>query len=73
MKKYVYLTLIFILSSCSKELKTGEQIGQESRWQGFEIIVIDSCEYINQFEGGNSGYRFTHKGNCKFCVERSKK
>lgn len=41
--------------------------------RNYQTIVIDSCEYINRYEGGHAGYRFTHKGNCKFCAERSKK
>lgn len=36
-----------------------------------EIVVIDSCEYI-KINGGNATWG-SHKGNCKFCAERSKK
>jgi len=36
-----------------------------------KIFVIDSCEYI-KIEGGNATWG-SHKGNCKFCTERSKK
>lgn len=39
----------------------------------FKIIVVDSCEYIYSYEGVDEGALFTHKGNCKFCAERSKK
>jgi hypothetical protein len=38
---------------------------------GVKIFVIDSCEYI-KIEGGNATWG-SHKGNCKFCAERSKK
>jgi len=38
---------------------------------GDKIFVIDSCEYI-KIEGGNATWG-SHKGNCKFCAERSKK
>lgn len=38
---------------------------------GVKIFVIDSCEYI-KIEAGNATWG-SHKGNCKFCVERSKK
>ena len=31
---------------------------------GYSMIVIDSCEYIESFN------RLVHKGNCRFCVER---
>jgi hypothetical protein len=36
-----------------------------------QIVVIDSCEYI-KINGGNATWG-SHKGNCKFCAERSKK
>ena len=43
----------------------------------FEIVTIDACEYI-VFDrwhggGGNNSGGLTHKGNCKYCAERSKK
>lgn len=38
----------------------------------FEIYVIDSCEYIGNISG-TSGDMITHKGNCKFCLNRNKK
>lgn len=37
-----------------------------------QIYIIDSCEYLGHIYGGN-GDMITHKGNCKFCAERSKK
>lgn len=68
------MLIAFIFCGCGTEpqIKTEEQIKQENNWGGFEVIVVDSCEYLNQFDGPHSGYRFTHKGNCKFCTERSK-
>lgn len=37
----------------------------------FTVVEIDSCEYLT---GQYDRSRFvTHKGNCKFCAERSKK
>lgn len=36
-----------------------------------QIVIIDSCEYI-KINGGNATWG-SHKGNCKFCAERSKK
>ena len=35
------------------------------------VVEVDSCEYLL----GNWGYAtvLTHKGNCKFCLERNKK
>jgi hypothetical protein len=37
-----------------------------------EVVVIDSCEYI-QYKSGNGYRHITHKGNCKFCAERNRK
>ena len=39
----------------------------------FHTIIVDSCEYIFKYCGYQRGYAFSHKGNCKFCSERSKK
>lgn len=36
----------------------------------FEIMEIDSCEYVVKYYDMN--YFFSHKGNCKYCAERSK-
>lgn len=37
-----------------------------------KIYVIDSCEYLGKLRRYQSDI-LTHKGNCKFCAERSKK
>lgn len=28
------------------------------------VIIIDSCEYLYGYVGGNGGYVLCHKGNC---------
>jgi hypothetical protein len=40
---------------------------------GRQIIVIDSCEYIQYNCGGGTTrvYSLTHKGNCKYCTQRN--
>jgi len=40
--------------------------------KNISLYVIDSCEYIGHISEYYSDF-LTHKGNCKFCVERSKK
>ena len=35
------------------------------------LYVIDSCEYIGHINVFHGDF-LTHKGNCKFCAERSK-
>jgi len=42
--------------------------------KNYEVKVLDSCEYIYVSRRPWSGeFSLTHKGNCKFCAERSKK
>lgn len=36
-----------------------------------QIVEIDSCEYLYSYNFNATW--MTHKGNCKLCVERSKK
>jgi hypothetical protein len=60
---------IFALTSCGD--MSQERINEQKIYRagdGFEILVIDSCEYVwckNGYAGG-----LTHKGNCKFCAQR---
>ena len=42
-----------------------------NRIEEFTIITIDSCEYL--LARYDRSRMITHKGNCKFCAERSKK
>jgi len=73
-----YLILLFAVSifSCSQENKVYEKVesGETNFKLGireFEIYIIDSCEYIGSEMYGN-GALLTHKGNCKFCIQRNK-
>ena len=38
----------------------------------FDVVVVDSCEYIQLYSPGSTGFAITHKGNCRFCKERNK-
>lgn len=49
--------------------------GQTDSWI---VIVIDSCEYLLSAEPTRGDYEIgpralTHKGNCKYCMERQRK
>lgn len=57
-KKYVKLKY-YSNSSC------------EASFREYETVVLDSCEYVYVTAGPASWG--SHKGNCKFCAERSKK
>lgn len=69
---YVLLVVTIIFPSC--ETRNVEKYDTEFEIRGFplQIYVIDSCEYIGRVYNSNSD-KLTHKGNCKFCAERSKK
>lgn len=74
MKKIVILALTALMMvGC--EYKTDAEIEEAKRLQGFNIVVIDSCEYLIKRE--TSGYcgfgYFAHKGNCRFCKERKQR
>ena len=90
MKKFVVIGILALLFlSCDNrteeqrykdyvakiEAKRQDSIKQ-ARWHGFNIKVIDSCEYVIRADKhGNAhqgfGYGFmSHKGNCKFCKQR---
>lgn len=48
--------------------KTQERISEDD----FYTYIYDSCEYVGTKMYWNSSV-LVHKGNCKFCEERSKK
>lgn len=71
MKKIIILALTALMMvgcECSTDAETEEM----ERLKGFNVVVIDSCEYLKGNEvSGYQGYGyFAHKGNCKFCAER---
>ena len=74
MKKLILLALAALMMvGCVYVTKA--EIEEQERLNGFNIIVIDSCEYLKKEEGsGYHGYGlFAHKGNCRFCKERRQK
>ena len=74
MKKLILLALTALMMvGC--EYKTDSEIEEVKRLKGFNIVVIDSCEYLRkEVTAGYSGYGFmAHKGNCRFCKERRQK
>ncbi len=79
------LLVAVIICGCSDAAKQKENVRSAKRididWvdengngsnEEFTIIQIDSCEYLFAKPTINGGM-ITHKGNCKFCAERSKK
>lgn len=74
MKKITILVLTALMMvGC--ETKTDAEIEEAKRLNGFNIVVIDSCEYLKKTDArSHQGYGyFAHKGNCKYCKERRQK
>lgn len=74
MKKFILLALTALMMvGC--EYKTAAEIEEAKRLNGFNIVVIDSCEYLKRTETVTyQGYGYlAHKGNCRFCKERRQK
>lgn len=73
MKKIILLALVtLIMLGC--EYINDAKIEEAKRSNGFNIVVIDSCEYYEKSTA--TGYQglgyLAHKGNCRFCAERRK-
>lgn len=77
MKKIIlFIVLVFtVLMMVGCDNRTDAEIEEAKRLNGFNIVVIDSCEYLKNIEvEGYCGYGyFAHKGNCRFCKERRQK
>ena len=72
---YAFYTLLvaFLFCGCSEpnvNEKTTDYILSETG-QRIKIIEVDNCEYL-YYQGGHQ-MGLAHKGNCKYCTERSKK
>lgn len=74
--KPILTILIFFLSitfiGCENHNYTSSPTEITINNRTITVFVIDSCEYIGVIYGG-SGDMITHKGNCKFCKQRSLK
>jgi hypothetical protein len=82
---FAYVLLVAVIfCGCGEPAKQKENVISDKRidihWfdengysseQEFTVITIDSCEYLLVDYGNNR--MIAHKGNCKFCAERSKK
>lgn len=69
--KLTVFVFFILFSSCKKEAKGGFIVCKKG---DYVIKVIDSCEYIEYNNGiyDQRVYSLTHKGNCKFCLEKNK-
>ena len=69
-KAFFILLVMCCFFSCSPAGSGNDTKPEET----YAIKVIDSCEYIYVSRRPWSGeFSLTHKGNCKYCAERSLK
>jgi len=66
MRKLIIL-IIAIIFSCSSDFEP--EGGSMLDKRGYNIIVVDSCEYLYSHSGMYTAV-LAHKGNCKFCKAR---
>lgn len=70
---FVYVLLVAVIfCGCESKNVIVEQTSTTINGREMIIYIIDSCEYIGTVYGSNADV-LSHKGNCKFCAERSKK
>lgn len=80
MKKIVVILMgLFLFVSCGDDTETTTENVDNSEYLEFEygdydvyrIQEIDGCEYIVVNGKTNEQPALTHKGNCKYCLERN--
>ena len=79
MKKLLLALLVLAgITSCSRESDTTTSLSNENFMKfeygatdEYHIQEIDGCEYILVNGLDNREPALTHKGNCKYCAERS--
>lgn len=67
MEKLGLLIMLLACSCAEPAVKQGIE-GLDDNYQ--KIVMIDSCEYIQTGIFTSNNYSLTHKGNCKFCLQR---
>ena len=84
MKKFLFLIGLSLLVSCSDESEstnvdsfTEVEVSRDLEFEYgtmdvYHIQEIDGCEYILVNGMDNAQPALTHKGNCKYCLERNK-
>lgn len=69
MKKLALLLTVVLLSACNYTTTVEKKNSIETmNGKPITVVVFDDCEYVGFFDG--SGYSYTHKGNCKYCLTR---
>lgn len=66
MKKIILLLIVITSMISCNEYNPDGSYKTDVSGGDFNVVKIDSCEYIQQF------YKLAHKGNCKYCAELRK-
>lgn len=69
--KFTIKTAIILITMLVASIFFGCEQSPKKMGEDFQIVEIDSCEYIVKYYDLN--YLFSHKGNCRYCEYRSKK
>lgn len=72
MKKLILLYITIVFTNCEQKYTIQNKNQAVSVNTTFQIIIIDSCEYI-AYRFYRSNGLLTHKGNCTYCLNRNKK
>jgi hypothetical protein len=65
----IFTTIFLGLTAGSCDPPKYDKPRYDSKIGEFTILTIDSCEYI--VSGFGKSRNVTHKGNCKFCIDRN--
>lgn len=68
-KTYILLLSLFVIG-CETTTQN-RPIKDKIEGDNIDVLTIDSCEYI-YIGKGNASWG-SHKGNCRFCIQRNKK
>ena len=66
---YILLVAIFFCGCAGRNSCNNPENLEQLYGQHLLVLTFDSCEYVWVYGYGNG---IAHKGNCKFCAERSK-
>lgn len=67
---FAYVLLVAVIFCGCDTTVSKNPTGERYFGSDIEVLAVDSCEYLIFASDTRS---ITHKGNCKFCAERSKK
>ena len=70
---FAYVLLVAVIfGGCGEQIKEQNRSIEQHNTARLYTYTYDSCEYVGTYLY-NSSATMTHKGNCRFCAERSKK